>query len=63
MDGTTAREQDMRYMFIGLLAWPLIFCLAPFIGRWSWAVAALAVTALWSIAWRVQWGSWKFWGD
>lgn len=53
----------MRYTLIGLMSFPIIFGLMPSIGRWSWLVAAVVVPAMWSVCWKVQYGTWTFWSD
>ena len=51
----------MKYTAIGLLSWPLIFGLLPVIGPWAFAVCALLIPALWSVTWRIEFGTWRFW--
>lgn len=51
----------MRYILIGLLSWPLVFCLKPFIGAWSNMAALVLVPILWAAAWRHEFGTWKIW--
>lgn len=54
----------MKYTAIGLLSFPIIFGLMPAYGvLLAGLIAGLLCCALWSIAWRVEFGSWMFWKD
>jgi hypothetical protein len=52
----------MKYTLIGLLSWPAILGLAPHIGMAAAiAITCVSVPALWAIAWRLEFGDWRFW--
>ena len=51
----------MRYTLIGLLSWPLIFGLRPFVGAWADLAAMTIIPALWVLVWRLEFGSLEFW--
>ncbi|MCA3152071.1 MAG: hypothetical protein ING77_12925 [Rhodocyclaceae bacterium] len=50
----------MRYTLIGLMGWPLMLALQPFIGGWAILVALVVIPAAWLIAWRCEFGRWSF---